>query len=150
MKLQLPHKIIELNFNLPFEERIQYIKSLLENEEIIYLGKKITLDLYFSVTSQNYHTINLLDMMGYYITKGYFTKEELLLEEENLDYIKEAKKRKKRHNEIVKLFNNRNTQHRLQDNYVLSLHKQKEIEKGSNRHNTFSNTSYFEAIAFGV
>ncbi|MFJ8086905.1 hypothetical protein ACIQ7N_01625 [Lysinibacillus sp. NPDC095746] len=150
MKLQLPNAVIELNLDLPIEDRVQYIRSFLENERIIYRGEEITLEIYFSITSHTRNTIILLDMLGYYITKGFFTKEELLLEEENLKYIKEAKKRNKRRKEITKLLKNQNAQHRLQDNYVLSHYKQKEITKGSSRHNTFSNTSYFEAIAFGI
>lgn len=150
MKLQLPNTVIELNLDLPIEDRVQYIRSILENERIVYRGDEITLEIYFSITSHTHNTIILLDMLGYYITKGFFTKEELLLEEENLKYIKEANRRNKRRREITKLLKNQNAQHRLQDNYVLSHYKQKEIAKGSSRHNTFSNTSYFEAIAFGI
>ncbi|MGE7916533.1 hypothetical protein [Lysinibacillus xylanilyticus] len=150
MKLQLPNTVIELNLELPVEDRVQYIRSLLENEKIVYRGEEITLEVYFSTTSHTYNTIVLLDMLSYYMTKGYFTKEELLLEENNLKYIKEAKKRNIRRREITKLIKNQSAQHRLQDNYVLSHYKQKEIKKGSSRHNTFSNTSYFEAIAFGI
>ncbi|MFJ7731158.1 hypothetical protein ACIQXF_04615 [Lysinibacillus sp. NPDC097231] len=150
MKLQLPNTIIELNLELPIVDRVQYIQSILENEKIVYRGEEITLEIYLSSTSQTHNTIILLDMLGYYMTKGYFTREELLLEEENLNYIKETKKRNKRRREITKLLKNQNSQHRLQDNYVLSHYKQKEMKKGSSRHNTFSNTSYFEAIAFGI
>lgn len=150
MKLQLPHTIIELNIELPIAERVQYIQSILENEKITFRGEEISLEMYLTATSQTYKTIILLDMLGYYITKGYFTREELLLEEENLHYIKEAKKRHKRRRTLTKLLKNQRSQHRLQDNYVLSHYKQKEIQKGSSRHNTFSNTSYFEALAFGI
>ncbi|EON72845.1 hypothetical protein [Lysinibacillus sphaericus] len=150
MKLQLPHRMVELKLDLPIEERVQYISFMLENEKIVYQGEEITLELYFSITSHAYNTIILLDMIGYYITKGYFTKAELLLEEENLKFIKETKKRNNRRREITKLLRNQSAQHQLQDNYVLSHHKQKEIKKGSIRHNTFSNTSYLEAITFGI
>lgn len=150
MKLQLPHTIIELNLELPIEERVQYIRSILDNEKIMFRGEEISLKMYLTATSQAHHTIVLLDMLGYYITKGYFTKEELLLEQENLQYIKEAKKRHQRRRTLTKLLRNPHLQHRLQDNYVLSHYKQKEIKKGSSRHNTFSNTPYFEAIAFGI
>ncbi|WP_144787008.1 hypothetical protein [Lysinibacillus fusiformis] len=150
MKIQLPHTIIELNLELPIEERVLYIQSILENERIIYGGEEISLEIYLHITSQAHHTIVLLDMLGYYMTKGYFTREELLLEEESLKYIKEAKRRNKRRRELAKLLKNQSTPHQLQDNYVLSHYKQKEIKKGSHRHNTFSNTSYFEALALGI
>lgn len=150
MKLQLPNSIIELRMELPIEDRVQYIQSLLEKETVVYRGEKITLDDYFSITAQTYHTIIILDMLAYYITKGYFTRDELLLEQENLTFMKEAKKRHKRSRQIMKLLRNRNTHHRLQDNYVLSHHKLKEMAKGSSRHNTFSGISYFEAISFGI
>jgi len=150
MKLQLPHAIVELNVNLPIEERVQYIRCMLENEKLTYKGEEIPLELYFSITANTYNTLILLDMIGYYLTKGYFTKEELLLEEENLKFIKETKKRNKRRREITQLLKSQGGQHRLQDNYVLSHYKQKEIKKGSTRHNTFSNTSYLEAITFGI
>lgn len=150
MKIQLPNTIIELNLELPIEERVQYIQSILENEKIVYRGEDISLEIYLTATSQVHHTIVILDILGYYMTKGYFTKEELFLEEENLKYIKEAKKRNKRRRELTKLLKNQSTTHRLQDNYVLSHYKQKEIKKGSSRHNTFSNTSYYEALALGI
>lgn len=150
MKLQLPSLIIELRMELPIEDRVQYIQTLLEKEKVIYRGKEITLDDYFSITAQTYHTTIILDMLAYYITKGYFTRDELLLEQENLAYIKEAKKRHKRSRQITKLLRNHNKSHRLQDNYVLSHHKLKEMAKGSSRHNTFSGISYFEAISFGI
>ncbi|MFJ7648602.1 hypothetical protein ACIQ1H_13650 [Lysinibacillus sp. NPDC097279] len=150
MKLQLPHATVELNINLPIKERVQYVSFMLENEKVVYKGEEISLELYFSLTANTYNTLILLDMIGYYITKGYFTKEELLLEEQNLIFIKETKKRNKRRREIAKLLKSHGAQHRLQDNYVLSHYKQKEIKKGSIRHNTFSNTSYLEAISFGI
>lgn len=150
MKLQLPHTSIDLNLELTIKDRVQYIRFILENETINYRGEEISLELYLRSTSQAHNTIILLDMLSYYLTKGYFTREELLLEKENLEYIKEAKKRNKRRRELTKLLKNQSLHHRLQDNYVLSHYKQKEIKKGSSRHNTFSNTSYFEAIAFGI
>ncbi len=150
MKLQLPHRMVELNLDLPMEERVRTIRFMLENEKVIYQGEEIPLEFYFSITSHTHQTLILLDMIGYYITKGYFTKAELLLEEENLKFIKETKRRNLRRREITKLLRNQSAQHQLQDNYVLSHHKQKEIKKGSIRHNTFSNTSYLEAIAFGI
>lgn len=150
MKLQLPQKTIDLNLDFSISERVQYIKFLLENERITYQGEEIKLDLYFSITLHSHNTLILLDMIGYYLTKGYFTKEELLIEGNNLKLIKDTKKRNKRYREITKLIRNKGAIHNLQDNYVLSHNKHLEMKKGSIRHNTFSNMSYLDAINFGI
>lgn len=33
MKLQLPHRMVELNLDLPMEERVRTIRFMLENEK---------------------------------------------------------------------------------------------------------------------
>lgn len=68
MKLKLPHQTIELDLNLPLNERIPIINNILQTR-IEFHSSTMTIEDYFHETWDNQGTKICLDIIGYYLTK---------------------------------------------------------------------------------
>ena len=68
MKLKLPHKTIDLDLDLPLEDRIPIIDNVLQTE-IEFHSSTMTIEEYFRATWENSGTKICLDIIGYYLTK---------------------------------------------------------------------------------
>lgn len=69
MKLQLPHRDVNLDSQLPFQERNSFIRKLLE-EKIEFHNETMTVEEYFRYTWTKSTTKTCMDIIGYYLTKG--------------------------------------------------------------------------------
>lgn len=130
MKLYLPHREVNLDSSLSFEERNQVIYKLLE-ETIEFHEQTMTVEGYFRYTWNKQPTKVSMDIIGYYLTKNNINEEELKTIAEDEDTSDEEK-------------NNE------EDRWVISNKKQKEMRKGSKRHTTFSGMGYDNQVKVGL
>lgn len=117
MKLQLPHRDVYLDSQLPFQERNSLIKEVLE-EEIEFLNETLTVEEYFRATWTKPTTKTCMDIIGYYLTKGNTEGED----REVLSHKKaeEMRKGSKRHTTFSSMDYNRQVEFGLidvDDNY---------------------------------
>lgn len=68
MKLKLPHQTIDLDLELPLDERIPVINNILQTN-IEFHNSTMTIEEYFHETWGNESTKICLDIIGYYLTK---------------------------------------------------------------------------------
>lgn len=68
MEILLPHRKVELDTSLTFEERTKVINSLL-NEVIDFHAQSMTVEEYFRFTWKKNSTITCMDIIGYYLSK---------------------------------------------------------------------------------
>lgn len=94
MKLYLPHREVNLDTNLNFEDRNRKVFEVLE-EEIEFHSEKMTVEEYFRRTWDKPQTKVCLDVIGYFLTKNNTTGEdrEVLSNKKQ----KEIRKGSKRH-----------------------------------------------------
>lgn len=131
MKLHLPHREVNLDSNLPHEERNQVIFDLLE-ETIEFHEQTMTVEDYFRYTWNKQPTKVSMDIIGYYLTKNNMNEAELEeIEDENEQ-------------------ETNNSNNNKEDRWVISNKKQKEMRKGSKRHTTFSGMGYENQVKVGL
>jgi hypothetical protein len=131
MKLHLPHREVNLDSNLSYEDRNKVIFALLE-ETIEFHEQTMTVESYFRYTWNKQPTKVSMDIIGYYLTKNNMNEAELEeIEDEN-----------------EKETNNSNNN--KEDRWVISNKKQKEMRKGSKRHTTFSGMGYENQVKVGL
>lgn len=68
MKLKLPHKIYNLDMELPLDKRREVI-DVMFLENVKFHEETMTVEDYLYYTFQKPNTIIILDIIGYYLTK---------------------------------------------------------------------------------
>lgn len=68
MKLKLPHKTYNLDMNLKVEERLNTVNKILK-DKIKFHSETMTVEDYFHYTFKDDRSKQLMDIIGYYLTK---------------------------------------------------------------------------------
>lgn len=91
MKVELPHKNVNLDASLNPDAKMEIIFKLLD-EEIVFHNETMTLEEYFRLTFEIQSSIIAMDIIGYYLTK-----ENRVLEIMSTKKQEEMQKGSKRH-----------------------------------------------------